>query len=369
MKTHRNLILFGGISLSLITAFLLWPRPQNAAQALRLPAQNARALAVEASSVTPEVRPPVVAPIAAVAAEPAVGMEATARQAQPLPQPDLLKLDAFDGWISRWGQADAAGRAALAEDGAGLAAARRPEFKALIASNPRLALERSVPRVIRQDLPENIIAQLEKPVSAKGEYRVMHVCGYSADEHQASNPCDTKRSFVVGEVTYKANVEGALAGLMFRKTAPLQGVAIDDEMAISANAVRRLRAGERIPAGTVVEQLDPVSLATTADVSEGEVVTGEKPMVEIAGQLYSLSSPETVDVLEKDFIVWLENEYGGSTVPSFFVNNFPNPSAKWIGNRKILHVRVAWPDLPVTHTEESVIAASREVERLLNSWS
>ncbi len=368
-RHHRSSVIIG--SAAVICASLVWLalRPSSPVS----PAE-VTPFALSRPSLELAPRPVLEAPAAAEAA--VIPMEAPAASArnsgitrEVAKVPDMARLDAFDAWSKRWEQADAAGRAALAAEGPGLAAARRPEFKALIASNPRLALERSVPRVVRQDLPEEIATQLEQSISAKGEYRVMHVCGHSADEHQAAHPCDTIRSFVVGEVIYKANVEAALEGLMSRKTAPLQGVAIDDEMAISANAVRRLGAGERIPAGTVVEQLDPVSLATTADVSEGEVITVGKPMVEIAGQLYAVSSPAQADVLERDFGNWAENEYSNSTVPSFFATNFPNPSAKRIGNFRILYVRLAWPDRPVTHTEESVIATMREAERLLNSWS
>lgn len=297
----------------------------------------------------------------------AANAEFTREVAKP---PDMAQLDAFDAWSKRWEQADEVGRAALAQEGADLAAARRQQFKALIATNPRLALERSVPRVIRQNLPGNIVEQLEKPVSAKGEYRVVQVCDHTAEEHQAFHQSHVIRSFVVGEMTYKANVDLALAGLMSRKTAPLQGVAIDDEMAVAANAVRRLGVGEHIPAGTVVEQLDPASLEAIGDVSEGEVVIAEKPMIEIAGRIFSLGTPSQVAVLEEDFEAWVLNEYSGSNSAGFFNDNFPNPAAKKIGNYRILYIRVNYPDRIATpQTEEAAEAQMRETERIFSEWS
>ena len=89
---------------------------------------------------------------------------------QPPRQPDMTKIDAFREWTERWAKADEAGRTALREEGAKLAQERREEFKALIVTDPRRAFEAAVPRVVRQDLPADIVAALEKTVATSGEY-------------------------------------------------------------------------------------------------------------------------------------------------------------------------------------------------------
>src|SRR5688572_14379718 len=60
------------------------------------------------------------------------------------PEPELSKITAFSAWTERYLQGDAAAREALVREGAQLAAARRPELKAMIVRNPRMALDHAV---------------------------------------------------------------------------------------------------------------------------------------------------------------------------------------------------------------------------------
>jgi len=83
-----------------------------------------------------------------------------------------------------------AGRKAMRAEGVQLAQARRAEFKALIANDPQRALEQAVPRVVRQELPPEIVSELEKPVSATGGFRVYR--GRPADGAAVHRPEATK---------------------------------------------------------------------------------------------------------------------------------------------------------------------------------
>lgn len=96
-------------------------------------------------------------------AAPVAALAETSPGAQP-----HKALAEFTSWTERYLAANAAQREALEEEGVKLATARRPWFKQLIQTDPRRALEQAVPRVVRQDLPQEVVAQLEKPVSAKG---------------------------------------------------------------------------------------------------------------------------------------------------------------------------------------------------------
>ena len=88
-------------------------------------------------------------------------------------QPDFRKVVAFNDWARQWQAADAAGRTAMQAEGVRLAAERRAEFKALIATDPQRALEQAVPRVILQDLPAEIapglFARLTEVLATKPE--------------------------------------------------------------------------------------------------------------------------------------------------------------------------------------------------------
>ena len=246
MKT-RQLLLLSAASLGLITAVVLWSdsSPRAAAPVSNKATDRAsagEALAADAGSPEADV------PAAAVAKED-VPSDFGAWARETSPQPDFAKIEAFDGWVDRWKTATPQARVAMAAEGEQLAVARRPEFKALIATNPRLALEKAVRRVVRQDLPEEIVAELETPLSSTGDFNVYQ--GRPAEGMQLRGDQLTMRYFEANGVSYKARVFGELEHVTSRKGVPLQGVSLDREMAVAENAVRPLEVGERITAGTV----------------------------------------------------------------------------------------------------------------------
>ena len=275
-------------------------------------------------------------------------------------QPDFAKIEAFDGWVGRWKAATPDERVAMAGEGAQLAAARRPEFKALIATNPRLALEKAVRRVVRQDLPEEIVAQLETPVSSKGDFNVYQ--GRPADGMQLRGDQLTMRYFEANGVSYKARVFGELENVTSRKGVPLQGVSVDREMAVAENGVRPLEVGEFIPAGTVVEETCPVSGETTEAVSNGEAVSDETPTVEVGGRVITLCNGSHVSVLEDEYRTWIQASGPGGA--GFFVDNFPGTSSRAIGNLRCLYIRATYPEqVSAPNTEEEAYSDMRNTAR------
>jgi hypothetical protein len=330
MKSQRTRLLLGGALLSTIVAAILgWPsqpadKPSAAAVPPSVRADRAGIGAAELPEAAEEV----------ATEEVAEDFGAWARE--PVPQPDLAKIEAFDAWVARWEAAAPEERASMSEEGAQLATARRPEFKALIAVNPRLALEKAVPRVVRQDLPDEIVAQLEATVSTSGDLNVYK--GRPGEGMTLRGDQLTTRYFEADGVSYKARVFGELENVMTRRNVPLQGVAVDREMAVAENAVRPLERGERTPPGTVVEETCPVSGETTEAVSNGEAVTDETPTVEIAGRVITLCNGSHVTVLEDEFRTWVQASGPGGA--GFFVDNFPGTSSRAIGNLRCLYIRV-----------------------------
>ena len=188
----------------------------------------------------------------------------------PVAKPDFAKVVAFNQWAERWAKAPTEAREQMREEGVNLARERRSEFKSLIVTDPRRALEQSVPRVIRQDLPPQITALLEKPVSTMGDFKVYR--GRPAPELAGAKPELVLRYFETpkGE-SYKARVFGALEAATSKKNVPLRGVSIDRELAVAESPVRQLEAGERIPLGAVVDQTCEVSGETTAAIAPEEL--------------------------------------------------------------------------------------------------
>jgi hypothetical protein len=279
---------------------------------------------------------------------------------EPLPEPDFSKIEAFKGWLDRWTAADTDGRRALEEEGGKLAAERRPEFKALIASNPRLALEQSVPRVIRQDLPAEIVSSLEEPVSATGDYNV-YLGRPGPDEEMPAGGL-TLRYFEARGMSYKARVFGEMLPVMSRKEIPLRGIAIDREFAVAESPLRPLEIGERIPAGTVVEDVCPVSGETTEVVASGEAVSADTPTIEVGERVITLCNGAHVTVLDEKYRTLVQASGPGG--PAFFMDAFPGTSSRAIGNFRCLYIRATYPDqMAPPNTEDQAVADMRNTTR------
>ena len=273
----------------------------------------------------------------------------------------------FTSWSARYLAASPEQRRQLEAEGKRLAETRRPVFQKLIQSDPQLALEMAVPRVVRQDLPPAVVALLETPVSAKGDLNVY--MGRPAPGMPVPEDSLTLRYFEAGDVSYVAHVFGKLTNVMSRKGLPLRGVAIDRDLAVAENAVRRLEVGERLPAGTLIEETCPVSGETTTALSSGEAVTELTPTVEVAERFITLCDGSHVSVLEDEFTGYLQASGPGGS--GFFYDNFPGTWSRAIGNLRCLYIRVTYPDqMAAPNTEEQAYADMRDNARffLENSY-
>ena len=274
--------------------------------------------------------------------------------------PDLAKVAAFNDWAERWLAADAPGRAAMRAEGLRLATERRPEMKALIVRDPRIALDHAVRRVILQDLPREIADQLEKPVSATGDLNV-----YRGKPQGPVEPGTelTLRYFETPDGrSFKARVSSDLETVNSKPGIPLRGVAIDRELAVASNPVRSLERGERIPRGAKVEALCPVSETTTPEPAPEEPVTDESPTVEIGERIIRLCDGSHVRVLEEEYGQVLMAT--GNPGAGFFQDTHPGTAAKAIGNFRCLYIRITYPDqLKAPNTEDRAHSDMRDVSR------
>jgi hypothetical protein len=279
---------------------------------------------------------------------------------EPVSRPDFTKIEAFNAWLMQWSEAAPADRAALVPLGTLLVTERRPEFKALIASDPRLALEQAVSRVVRQDLPDEIVAQLEEPVSATGDYNVY--LGRPGPEEEMPAGGLTLRYFEARGMSYKARVFGEMLPVMSRREIPLRGVAVDREFAVAESPVRPLEIGEEIPPGTVVEDVCPVSGETTQEVASGEAVTEETPSIEVGERIITLCNGSHVTVLDEQYRTLVQASGPGG--PAFFMDAFPGTSSKAIGNFRCLYIRATYPDqMAPPNTEDQAVADMRNTTR------
>lgn len=326
-----------------------------------------RRLSIKEASTSSAARP--VEPAAAEPAAPsspglprdAGPLTLTAAEALQAPRPpDLAKVIAFNDWAARWQAATPAGREAMRSEGLKLATERRPEMKALIVANPRMALDHAVARVILQDLPAEIAAQLETPVSATGD---LNVYRGRPEGPVAPGTELTLRYFETPDgSSYKARVSSELETVNSKQGVPLRGIAIDREMAVASNAVRSLERGERIPRNAKVEAFCPVSKTSTPEPAPEEPVTDETPTVEIGERIIRLCNGSHVRVLEDESTQFLMAT--GNPGAGFFYDNHPGTSAKAIGNFRCLYIRITYPDqLKAPNTEDRAHSDMRDVSR------
>src|ERR1044071_73907 len=83
-------------------------------------------------------------------------------------------LKGFSQWVARFGAATTpTAKAQLISEGVSLAQQRRTVLAKLIKTDPQKAISFSVPASVRQQLPPEIADQLEKRISAIGDFSVM----------------------------------------------------------------------------------------------------------------------------------------------------------------------------------------------------
>jgi hypothetical protein len=170
------------------------------------------------------------------------------------------RLAEFSKWADHYVKAGAADRAALEAEGIDLATQRRPAFKALIESNPKMALAMTVPASVRQELPPAILDQLESRQSGMGDLRLY---GTAPSGDTAANTPFYRRVTLNGQ-TYAAHVYGSRQTQQTTSDISLHGVALDRELALSDSPLRVIEDGETLPGHPVADTSCPVSKKAAA---------------------------------------------------------------------------------------------------------
>lgn len=281
--------------------------------------------------------------------------------AKPAPQPVQAvvgdALVAFDSWASSYVKAGVAERAGMVEEGMQLAAERRPVFKTLIMDNPRDAIQKAVPMVVRQKLPSEIVSLLEKRINDIGALRVFQ--GVPLNPNDPPVPT-TREVELKGGGTYRAYVYGERANkVTWTAGAFVNGVAIDSEFAISDEPTRRLEVGERLPEGKPVVGDCPVS---GKYVIEPEDVPAEVPAtlaaVETPIEIITFCDGSHI-AIQNQTILYGEGVTGGSMAFSGILPGSPTPA---LGQVKVIVIPTTYADQnAVPSTEAALYATLRDV--------
>ena len=177
----------------------------------------------------------------------------------PPPQsgmPGGSAMDAFEDWMARYFNADPAERDQLLEEGVALAQGRRSELKALIQVDPEAALARAIPYELRRELPTAILEHLETPVSDYASYDVLVYC--LGPDHSEEG---YERMAAIGESRYEVFTYGRRLNVTTKERLSLQGMAIDEILAMGEGPIRVLSEAEIRDRGFASERVVAVGNA------------------------------------------------------------------------------------------------------------
>ncbi len=282
-----------------------------------------------------------VAPAAALAKSAQVEMDE-----RPAPQEvSADPLVRFDDWSRKYLAASEAERAGLREEGMKLAKARRPVFKELIKDNPRQALEQAVPMVVRQRLPGDIVALLERRMNKRAGVTVYQ--GVPAEGQPLPEPGKTlthRIAEVPGEGAYNLHVFGRRAESVINvPNAALNGVILDREFAASESPLRVLEVGE-LPdfSKTAVTECPVSGKVTLAEEDAALAITAEQQesVIETPEEVIYLCGPYHATFVQEQ-LIYGEGTTGG---PIALTGALPAPPTPAIGQLKVLYIPMTFQD-------------------------
>lgn len=254
-------------------------------------------------------------------------------------------LAAFDAWTAEFMKADAAGRAGLIARGVELAAARRPVFKQLIMDDPRNALARAVPMVVRQNLPAAVLALLETRINQRAVISTYQ--GVPAEGEPLPAPGRTLTHRIAetrNDGAFNLHVYGRRAEIFTTvPNAAINGVGIDREIAASESPVRALEVGELPDQSKEQVSVCPVSGLKTASEEEiADPITAEQAetVVETPEEVIHLCGGYHKPIVEEMYIQ-AEGSTGG---PVLLTGVLPAPPTPAVGQLKVLYIPMTFQD-------------------------
>ncbi len=321
-----------------ITALLVWQRglpgraareqPAAPAGAATTPAAGARRAAPEAGEAAAQPRD-------------TLARYAYAQAWADAAQPEALA--AFRAWAGRYRTAPAGARAALLDEGVALARARRAALLDLIKSDPQRALAVTVPAVVRRELPEAVLAQLEQRIAGQGELAL--VAATPAPGEALAGPRVFRHARIEG-ATYTAHVYGRREPQIALEGASLHGITLDGQLALHESPVRALEPGEPLAAAAGNDACPvtaiPVPAAEPGAPANGAALAfaeAEGRVVEFCG-----SSADMIERYAQGLIAAEEGGAGRTVAAPATAGEPERPQS--VGPKQVLVIRVDFSDLP-----------------------
>ncbi|MCI0746685.1 MAG: PKD domain-containing protein [Verrucomicrobia subdivision 3 bacterium] len=237
----------------------------------------------------------------------------------------------FNEWSSRYGATRGEERAALEAEGVRVARERRGELKKLIETDPKRALQTTVPVAVRERLPQRVRDLLEKRVSGRGELALLGAVPEPGREGQVQ---PYFRTVTIGATRYDAAVYGRRENQTTLRNVALNGIAVDGSMAVNESPLRVMEPTE-------VEAIRDLAEEAFCGVSQEPALSkGAEIAVDVGGEAVFLCSEAHIAELESRLIAaeTAENPIGAA-------GDEPLPSPYTEGIKRLIFIRVDFPDL------------------------
>jgi len=258
-----------------------------------------------------------------------------------LPALDVLWTDtgtrgpmkSFQEWAGRYARAGAGERPAMVAEGVERATARRLEMRELIQVDPMEALNQSVPRGVRRELPPEVVALLEEPVEGVGDLDVL--CETPVPGSAGGR--GIVRWTRLGGVRRLAFVYGERLFHPTQASVALHGVALDGMMAVAESPLRRLEAWEQ-------QSLDVHARhGCDVDSADGHEVEGEAITASVGGEVRWVCGTKHLEALHDALVL------EATRSESIDAGGAPRLMRAYTeGTKRLIFIRVDFSDLAGT---------------------
>lgn len=267
---------------------------------------------------------------------------------------DSDPINGFRTWVQAFSAADESMRGGLVAEGLILAQERRAALRDLIQRDPEAALAAGLPWELRRQLPPEFHQHLEQPVSRRANYEVTVSSDFENQRHTV------ERTTELNGRRYQTFVFGQMMARGTASNLPVNGIALDDVLALAEQPGRLLGAAEAAQVKTSGASLDPLCTVsgTPADA------WGDAQVVEIAGEFEQFCQTDHLNLINT---AWSRGT-NGKWVKKGGASSGDDYRAldTWSqGPKTVLFIRVNFPD---DLTDPIADSAAYETMQNVSDW-
>lgn len=261
-------------------------------------------------------------------------------------------IHGFLEWAHAFSTADETKRGRLVAEGLTLARERRVALRELIQRDPEGALAAGLPWELRQQLPPEFHQHLEQPVNAFADYAVTVSSDFENQRHTVERTTELNgrryQTFVFGQMLAR----GTASGL------PVNGIALDDLLALAGQPGRLLGAAEAAQLAMAATELDPLCAVS----GEPADALGDAQIVELAGEFEQFCQTDHLNLMNAAWSVGGNGKWVKTGTKPGGGDDFRALDTWSQGPKTVLFIRVNFPDdLTDPISESAAYAAMQSV--------